>query len=101
MNTQPLLNLQPFRKGEPFERRLKTGLRRIAYDTATRIGYLDCGPNDMPGSIAIFTAIDQEVMAIISPDMAYRRQADGEWDAHHLPAERWEEQRIILNGIAP
>ena len=96
---KPLLDLQPFRDGEPFEKYLKIGLKRIAYDVANKTGYLDCGPNDLPGSIAISEAIDPKVREIISPDMIYRRLPDGGWDTLQLPPARWNEQRIILNGV--
>lgn len=97
--TTSILNLRRGSDGEVFEAKLMTRIKRLAYDIETRTGYLDCGPNDMRGTIELFNAIDPEVREIISNDMVYRRCADGTWDALRFRPERWEEQRITLNGI--
>jgi len=82
-----------------YEAHIQTCFKRIAYDVETRTGHLDCGPNDMPGSIALFTAIDPAVCKIISSDMVYRRRHDGEWDSLQIVPGHRDEQRITLKGL--
>lgn len=66
--TTPVLNLQHCNDGRLFDYTLKTYIKRLAYDAENRVGYLDCGLNDM----------------------VYFRRDDSTW-GH-------KEQRLTLNG---